>query len=81
MRQRSCTRLRNSEDIRCIMYEPSGGNVDPSGVTHAYAAGARKLGAQIERFCSVLGTEAQTDGSWIVRTEKGDVHTLSIIHI
>lgn len=72
--------LAQFEDIRCIMYEPSGGNVDPSGVTHAYAAGARKLGAQIERFCSVLGTEAQTDGSWIVRTEKGDVHTQWVVN-
>ncbi|MEM8650370.1 MAG: FAD-dependent oxidoreductase [Pseudomonadota bacterium] len=72
--------LAQFDDIRCIMFEPSGGNVDPSGVTHAYAAGARKLGAQIERFCPVLGTEAQADGSWIVRTEKGDVHTQWVVN-
>ena len=72
--------LANFGDIRCIMYEPEGGNVDPSGVTHAYAAGARKLGAEIHRFTPVTGTEAQPDGSWIVRTEKGDIHTRWVVN-
>ncbi|MBL4918985.1 GcvT family protein [Szabonella alba] len=66
--------------IRCIMYEPEGGNVDPSGVTHAYATGARKLGAEILRFTPVTGTEPQPDGSWIVRTEKGDIATPWVIN-
>ncbi|MFM7442393.1 MAG: NAD(P)/FAD-dependent oxidoreductase, partial [Tabrizicola sp.] len=38
--------LVNFDGIRCIMYEPQGGNVDPSGVTMAYAAGARARGAE-----------------------------------
>ena len=67
--------LAQFDDVRCIMFEPDGGNVDPSGVTMAYASGARQRGAQIERFCPVTGTEQQPDGSWIVRTEKGDIHT------
>ena len=67
--------LAQFDDIRCIMYEPAGGNVDPSGVTHAYAAGARAMGATIERFCPVTGTEQQPDGTWILHTEKGDIHT------
>ncbi|VAW24265.1 Sarcosine dehydrogenase, partial [hydrothermal vent metagenome] len=29
--------LANFDGIRCIMFEPDGGNVDPSGVTQAYA--------------------------------------------
>jgi dimethylglycine dehydrogenase len=72
--------LAQFDDVRCIMFEPDGGNVDPSGVTHAYAAGARMLGAGIERFCPVIGTEAQPDGSWIVRTEKGDIHTQWVVN-
>ena len=72
--------LAQFDDVRCIMFEPDGGNVDPSGVTHAYAAGARLLGAEIERFCPVTGTEAQPDGSWIVRTEKGDIHTQWLVN-
>ncbi|CTQ50500.1 GcvT family protein [Jannaschia donghaensis] len=72
--------LANYDGIRCIMYEPDGGNVDPSGVTQAYAAGARKLGAQIERFCPVTATEQQPDGTWIVRTPKGDINTQWVVN-
>ncbi|NOE35804.1 FAD-dependent oxidoreductase [Ruegeria sp. HKCCD7318] len=72
--------LAQFDDIRCIMYEPDGGNVDPSGVPHAYAAGARAMGATIERFCPVAGTEQQADGSWIVHTPKGDIHTQWVVN-
>ncbi|TDK47420.1 GcvT family protein [Antarcticimicrobium luteum] len=66
--------------IRCIMWEPDGGNVDPSGVTAAYAAGARARGAEIHRFTPVTATEAQPDGTWIVRTPKGDIRTDWVIN-
>lgn len=72
--------LVNFDGIRCIMYEPEGGNVDPSGVTMAYAAGARQRGAEIHRFTPVTGTEAQPDGSWIVRTSKGDIRTQWVVN-
>ncbi len=72
--------LAQFDDIRCIMFEPDGGNVDPSGVTHAYAAGARAMGATIERFCPVIGTDQQPDGSWVVRTEKGDIRTQWVVN-
>lgn len=66
--------------IRCIMFEPEGGNVDPSGVTAAYAAGARRRGAEIHRFTPVTGTQAQPDGSWIVRTPKGDIRSQWVVN-
>lgn len=72
--------LVDFDGIRCIMYEPEGGNVDPSGVTAAYAAGARQRGAEIHRFKPVTATEAQPDGSWIVRTPKGDIHTQWVVN-
>jgi dimethylglycine dehydrogenase len=72
--------LVNFDGIRCIMYEPDGGNVDPSGVTQAYAAGARARGAEIQRFTPVTGTDPQPDGTWIVRTEKGDIRTPWVIN-
>lgn len=72
--------LVNFDGIRCIMWEPDGGNVDPSGVTNAYAVGARQRGAEIYRFTPVIGTEQQADGSWIVRTTKGDIHTQWVIN-
>ncbi|MCI5112631.1 MAG: FAD-dependent oxidoreductase [Marivita sp.] len=72
--------LVNFDGIRCIMYEPDGGNVDPSGVTAAYAAGARQKGAEIHRFTPVTATEPQPDGTWIVRTPKGDIRTEWVIN-
>ena len=72
--------LLNLEDIRCVMYEPSGGNVDQSGVTNAYAVGARERGAEVYKFTEVIATEKQLDGSWIVKTTKGDIKTQWIIN-
>ena len=72
--------LLNLEDIRCVMYEPSGGNVDPSGVTNAYAVGARERGAEVYKFTEVIATEQQLDGSWIVKTTRGDIKTQWIIN-
>ncbi len=72
--------LVNFDGIRCIMYEPQGGNVDPSGVTMAYAAGARARGAQIHRMCPVTATRPQPDGSWIVETPRGSIHTQWVVN-
>jgi len=72
--------LVDFDGIRCIMYEPDGGNVDPSDVTMAYAAGARQMGAEIMRFTPVTGTEPQPDGSWIVRTDKGDIRSPWVVN-
>jgi len=72
--------LVDFDGIRCIMFEPDGGNVDPSGVTAAYAAGARARGAEIHRFTPVTATERQPDGGWIVRTPKGDIRTPWVVN-
>jgi len=55
--------VRNSED----------GHLDPSGVTHAYAKAARKLGADVERFTKVEDIVHLPDGKWRVVTNKGEV--------
>lgn len=72
--------LVDYDDVRCVMYEPDGGNVDPSGVTNAYALGARQRGAEIHRFTPAVATEAQADGTWIVRTAKGDIRTPWVVN-
>lgn len=77
---RALNPLVNYEGIRCVMYEPDGGNVDPSGVTNAYAIGARQRGAEIHRFTPVTATDQQDDGSWIVRTPKGDIRTPWVVN-
>ena len=70
----------NYDGIRCVMYEPDGGNVDPSGVTQAYAIGAKKRGAQVHRFTPVTGTVQNDDGIWIVQTPKGNIATPWVIN-
>lgn len=72
--------LVNFDGIRCVMFEKDGGNVDPSGVTHAYAQGAKKMGARIERFCPVIATTPQPDGSWNVETPKGTIHSEVVVN-
>ncbi|RFP89403.1 FAD-dependent oxidoreductase [Rhodobacteraceae bacterium 63075] len=72
--------LVNFDGIRCIMWEPSGGNVDPSGVTNAYAQGARQRGAEIHRFTPVTATVQEPDGTWIVETPKGEIRTPWVIN-
>ena len=65
--------LVDFDGIRCIMFEPDGGNVDPSGVTHAYAQGARDLGAEIHRFTPVTATTQLPEGTWRVETQNGAI--------
>ncbi|TIP52033.1 MAG: FAD-dependent oxidoreductase, partial [Mesorhizobium sp.] len=55
--------VRNKED----------GHLDPSGVTHAYAKAARKLGAEVERFTKVEDIVRRPDGLWRVITNNGDI--------
>lgn len=72
--------LLNTDGIRCAMFEPDGGNVDPSGVTHAYAKGARNKGAEIHRFTPVVETNQRPDGTWDVITPNGNIHTEILIN-
>jgi len=72
--------LVDYDGIRCIMFEPDGGNVDPSGVTHAYAAGARQAGATIERFTPVLRTEQLASGGWLLETTKGQIEADVVVN-
>jgi len=55
------------------LYNPLEGHVDPSGVTHAYAKAARKLGAEVYRFTRVSDTRPRPDGSWEIITDKGNL--------
>ncbi|WP_343560847.1 GcvT family protein [Kiloniella sp. b19] len=73
--------LINTEGLRCAFFEPDSGYVDPSGVTYAYALGARKRGAQVHRFTPVTETVQREDGSWDVVTPRGTVHAQVVINV
>jgi len=62
--------VRNSED----------GHLDPSGVTHAYAKAARKLGAEIYRFTKVEDLARRPDGMWRVITNKGEIVAQHVVN-
>ncbi|MBI1385595.1 MAG: FAD-dependent oxidoreductase [Rhizobiales bacterium] len=72
--------LVNFDGIGCVMLEVDGGNVDPSGVTHAYAQGARMNGAEIHRFTPVTATTQRADGGWDVTTTKGVIHADVVVN-
>jgi dimethylglycine dehydrogenase len=49
------------------------GHLDPSGVTHAYARSARKLGARIHTHTMVRDIQRLPDGGWQVITDHGNI--------
>ena len=59
--------------VKGVLHESSRGHVDPSGVTHAFAKGARGRGAEIVRHCPVLETNPRRDGTWEVVTSQGTI--------
>jgi dimethylglycine dehydrogenase len=56
------------------------GHLDPSGVTHAYAKAARRLGAEIERFTKVEDIVRREDGLWRVVTNKGEIAAEHVVN-
>jgi len=63
----------NVDGILGALYTPDDGHVDPSGVTQALAAGARKLGVNIVRRCRATDIQQTKSGEWRVSTERGDI--------
>lgn len=62
------------------LYDPMEGRVDPSGVTHAYAAAARKAGAEVERSCMVEAIEPLSDGRWRLATSRGEITAEHVVN-
>ncbi|MCY4502634.1 MAG: FAD-dependent oxidoreductase, partial [Alphaproteobacteria bacterium] len=62
------------------LWNPSDGHVDPSGATHAYAAAARKQGAEIYRFTKVEALAPLAGGGWLVTTDKGEIRAEHVVN-
>ena len=62
------------------MLDAADGNLDPEGTTHAYAKSARIGGAEIYQGTRVTAITPRKDGSWDVKTDKGDIHTEYVIN-
>ena len=63
-----------------VLYDPVEGNVDPSGVTNAYAICARNAGAEIYRHTWVHDLTQNVDGTWNVITDKGNIHAEHVVN-
>ena len=62
------------------LWDPIDAEVDPTGVTYAYAKSAKVHGGKYYTHTPVLETNQRPDGSWDVITEKGNIHTEIIIN-
>jgi len=62
------------------LWDPTDGDLDPSGVVYAYAKSARVHGAEFFTHTPVLETNQRADGSWDVVTEKGNIHAEHIVN-
>ena len=62
------------------LWDPLDGDVDPSGVTYAYAKAAKVHGASYHTHTPVLETNQRSDGSWDLVTEKGTINAEHIVN-
>lgn len=63
----------NFDDVIAGIWTEGEGHVDPSGVTMAFANGARAKGAEISRRNRVIEVNNLSNGEWEVVTEKGTI--------
>ena len=63
----------NLEGVRGALHTPDDGHVDPTNVTMAMAAGARRKGVRIIRRCRATDITQSPSGEWRVETDKGAI--------
>ncbi|WP_323020502.1 FAD-dependent oxidoreductase [Pararhodobacter sp.] len=68
-----------THDLKGALYDPYDGDIDPAQLTQALAAGARQLGARIERFRPVTGVR-RDNGEWVLETPKGEVRCEYVVN-
>ncbi len=62
------------------LWDPLDGDIDPSGVTYAFAKAAKVHGASYHTHCPVIETNPQADGSWEVVTPKGTIKAEMVVN-
>jgi len=61
------------DGVKAGLHTLDDGHVDPAGACMAFAAGARKMGAEIVRFNRVTDIKPLSSGEWQVVTELGNI--------
>ena len=72
--------LISTEGLLGALWDPLDGDIDPAQLCQALARRARKAGAEVVRHNPVTGLTQKTDDTWIVHTEKGDIHCNKIVN-
>ena len=62
------------------LWDPLDGDIDPSGVTYAYAKSAKVHGARFYTHSPVIETRQRSDGSWDVVTAKGTINAEIVVN-
>jgi len=62
------------------LWDPLDGDIDPSGVTYAYAKSAKVHGAQYFTYTPVTATTQRKDGSWDVATPSGTINAEMVVN-
>ncbi len=70
----------NLDGVLGALHTPDDGHVDPTNVTMAMAAGARKNGVQIIRQCRATNIVQLPSGEWQVETAKGTIKCEHVVN-
>ena len=62
------------------LWDPIDGEVDPSGVTYAFAKAAKVHGAKYYNNTVVKDTKQKEDGTWDVITDRGNINAEIVIN-
>lgn len=72
--------LITTDNLLGALWDPMDGDIDPAQLCQALARRSRNAGAEIYRFTSVIDLTQNRDGTWIVRTNKGDIHCEKVVN-
>ncbi len=65
--------LCNTDGVLGAIQHPDDGYIQPADLSQAFAKGARLRGATIERNTVVTAIAQQSNGEWLVSTDRGDI--------
>ena len=72
--------LIDPKHYKAALWDPLDGDIDPSGVTYAYAKAARVHGGQYFTHTPAIETHQGKDGAWDVVTQKGTIKAEIIVN-
>ncbi len=62
------------------LYDPLDGDIDPSGVTYAYAKSAKHYGARFHTHTPVVETRQRPNRTWDVVTPQGTINAETVVN-